>query len=654
MNCIFVCLFNEERYINMFYLLLESIFIYGNLDENTHIVVYTSTLFMNIIKKSHLFDEKIIFEINDTYNNNFKARFDLFNLASTVNYDKILYLDIAVLVKGNIKDLFNVCKEEILYVLEESEFNCSTFCGKKLFENEKNNYSNKTVFTTEILLFNNCERMKDLFNKINEDMIKRPYKFDCNIHPYIVYNTFKYNCYNNTILKNFVAIRNLNIDSNKVIHYFPGGTNTGGIKYKIKRMTDFLNGVKDKTITVNITKTKQYINNHLLPIIKDSGDLLEGNIFMKHKTTEYTNEFLNKVKNISNLVLNKNIKNVMEIGFNSGFSTLLMLLSNPNMKITCFDLCEHKYTGPCYIKLKEDFGDRITLIIGDSRVTLPKINEVYDLIHIDGGHSNELAESDILNSFRLSKQKTILIMDDYNFSNLNALWKRFIITFNLKPLNINLYNTPHHDIKYVVKNTTVIDNFIKNKTYSWVNSSITFLENFEMNAFGRGFYNFIDNHNIIANFNNRIHYIKFNDDFTSFVTLRKDGLPITNETIIQCNKNITIENECSSNNLPGENSDQPLVEPSKEISDQPLVEPSEEPSKEISDQPLVEPSEEPSNEPSKEISDQPLVEPSEEPSNEPSKEISDQTLVEPSEEPSNEPSKEISNDTFLENNNLDT
>jgi hypothetical protein len=69
MNCIFICVFYEKKYVDMLYLLLESIFIYGNLDENTNILIYTSTLFMNIIKQSHLFNsEKIMFEINDTYN----------------------------------------------------------------------------------------------------------------------------------------------------------------------------------------------------------------------------------------------------------------------------------------------------------------------------------------------------------------------------------------------------------------------------------------------------------------------------------------------------------------------------------------------------------------------------------------------------------
>ena len=61
MNCIFVCVFNQEKYVHMLYLLLESIFIYGNIDNTTEILVYTSTPFKNMIKQSHLYNEKIKF-----------------------------------------------------------------------------------------------------------------------------------------------------------------------------------------------------------------------------------------------------------------------------------------------------------------------------------------------------------------------------------------------------------------------------------------------------------------------------------------------------------------------------------------------------------------------------------------------------------------
>ena len=248
MNCVFCCVFNEEKYIDMFYLLLESIFMYGELDYNMHILVYTSTTFMNIIKQSHLFnDEKIKFEINDTYNNidtACKSRLDIFNLPSIRNYSKILYLDTDILVKDNINKVFDVCKEDILYVVEEAEIDCDAdHWGKPLFGDEINNYNDKSAFTSGIILFNNCEKIKDLFNKIKEDIVNRPYNFSCYDQPYIVYNAFKYNLYNNKILKSLVVNNDNNIHSDKVVHHFPGGP--GVYQHKIDVMSNFLNNIKN-------------------------------------------------------------------------------------------------------------------------------------------------------------------------------------------------------------------------------------------------------------------------------------------------------------------------------------------------------------------------------------------------------------------------
>jgi hypothetical protein len=53
-----------------------------------------------------------------------------------------------------------------------------------------------------------------------------------------------------------------------------------------------------------------------------------------------------------------------------------------------------------------------------------------------------------------------------------------------------------------------------------------------MNAFGKGYYEFIDKHNIIATFGCRIHNITFNDNYTSFSSTRKDDLQIITGKII--------------------------------------------------------------------------------------------------------------------------
>jgi predicted O-methyltransferase YrrM len=197
-----------------------------------------------------------------------------------------------------------------------------------------------------------------------------------------------------------------------------------------------------------IKKTKQYIKKYLNPVINKTGEHLEGNIFTIGKI-DFSFLFHRKCVNISLLSQNKDIKNIMEIGFNAGFSTLLMLFSNPLAKITCYDLGEHSYTMPCFKIIKKTFGDRVNLILGDSTKTVPNDKNKYDLIHIDGGHSTYVATQDIENSYNKSKPGTIFIFDDYIlFPNLHILWNSYIRKYSLKNLDSTLYlKTIHHDIK---------------------------------------------------------------------------------------------------------------------------------------------------------------------------------------------------------------
>jgi len=457
-KCIFCCVFNQQKYLHLFYRLLESILTYGNLDENTDILVYTSTSFMNQIKQSHLFNEKIKFEINNTYSDIEKAcksKLDLFKLKDVSKYKKILYLDTDILVKDDLNKVFKVCKKDILYTLEQGKIDDKQdFWGYTLFseENVLDKYKGQSAFTTGILLFNNCKSISDLFERILQYIKKVNISFQTFDQPYIVYYSFISELYDNQILKSLVVNNDENIHNNKVICHFPG--NPGYPNRKLVVISEFLKRLKDYTIMINIDKTKLYIDQYLIPIITNftnSGEQHEGNIFMESHIKHTDNlEFRMKQKNISNVVLNRQIKKVMEIGFNSGFSSLLMLISNPNIKIDCFDIGEHKYTLPCYEHIKKSFPDRINLMIGDSTKTLPKLKGHYDLIHIDGGHSVEVAKSDIDNSLRLADKRSILIMDDYNYEWLHKLWDKYIHDKKMKNLDIYVYETSFHDIKYLV------------------------------------------------------------------------------------------------------------------------------------------------------------------------------------------------------------
>jgi hypothetical protein len=63
------------------------------------------------------------------------------------------------------------------------------------------------------------------------------------------------------------------------------------------------------------------------------------------------------------------------------------------------------------------FPGRHTLIVGDSRETVPKFTASnpetrFDLVFIDGGHASEIARADLLNMRELSSESTVVIMDD--------------------------------------------------------------------------------------------------------------------------------------------------------------------------------------------------------------------------------------------------
>ena len=76
---------------------------------------------------------------------------------------------------------------------------------------------------------------------------------------------------------------------------------------------------------------------------------------------------------------------------------------------------------------------------------------------------------------------------------------------SLKKISINDYNN-------------ILDNNIK---YKWGKSHITFLENGKVEGFINGTYNFLDKYLVKCNFDGREHLLKFNQDYSQFISIRK-------------------------------------------------------------------------------------------------------------------------------------
>jgi predicted O-methyltransferase YrrM len=338
----------------------------------------------------------------------------------------------------------------LLYAKKESTIdNEYDFYGKSFFQQDGNMfemYNDMSAFSSGVLLFKVCHTIKNLFYEIKTHITNYSHPFYD--QPHIVYITKKNNLIDNTTLNQnieFDITNNEFIDTYTMVH-FSGGV--GVFNNKFEKMSNFLKRRREQSIYNTIQKTKNFIDTILIPVIESCNEKLEGNLFMLHEQLNYTDQFLPKQQNLVALTMKQNVKHVLEIGFNSGFSALLMLMSNPDLHITCVDICSHSYTIPCYNAIKQHYGERIQFLKGNSALVLSKLNAKYDLIHIDGAHDIYIGTSDVVNSYRLSKNGSVIIMDDYDFEHLRTLWDNNMSIYQFKPLVTQLYNCNLHDIRF--------------------------------------------------------------------------------------------------------------------------------------------------------------------------------------------------------------
>ena len=67
---------------------------------------------------------------------------------------------------------------------------------------------------------------------------------------------------------------------------------------------------------------------------------------------------------------------------------------------------------------------------GDSRQTVPayiakNTGRVFDMIHVDGGHTEPIVRADILNTLQLCDYNTVVISDDDNLAHIARLNRQY-------------------------------------------------------------------------------------------------------------------------------------------------------------------------------------------------------------------------------------
>ena len=193
---------------------------------------------------------------------------------------------------------------------------------------------------------------------------------------------------------------------------------------------------------------------NITKILSDVGERVEGNLICDVKPDNYRiGRNANKIKNLQYLCKDK--KKIIEIGVNGCHSLLLMLLVNPTAEYLLFDLGNHKYTLPTLNYIKKQFADtKINMIFGNSVETIPEYIRVnqnninsFDLIHLDGGHTEDIFSQDYINSKKLIVNKGIIIFDDYNMRQIKNFIDRKIKDNEIIELNDkNIIKEPKHFI----------------------------------------------------------------------------------------------------------------------------------------------------------------------------------------------------------------
>ena len=190
---------------------------------------------------------------------------------------------------------------------------------------------------------------------------------------------------------------------------------------------------------------KQSYLDDIQKIILAKKGFIEGNAFYIDGTNQLLPELYTKQVNLFWCGKQATAR-ICEIGFNAGHSTMLMLLGREKsaLDFTIFDIGHHSYTKPCLMYIRSKFPEvNFEYIEGDSTLTMPvwisennKYAGTYDVVHVDGGHSEHCISNDMKNADILVKVNGIIIIDDTNHSQINKYVDAYLEAGKYKELNV--------------------------------------------------------------------------------------------------------------------------------------------------------------------------------------------------------------------------
>jgi FkbM family methyltransferase len=258
---VYSCVFFNENYLALTNLLLESFARHDT--KNTKYLIIASPRFKPQIQK--MFDD---YGIDGdiwtlpiyTQFGSACARLHIFSYPEIDDYSKILYLDVDMLITAPLEPLFNKELDEKLYAMQLVGATVTDWgnAGFLFRENDIEIASDRSTFTSCILMFKNCERIKALFLDIKkhiEERVPGDYKlkgaFD---QDFIIYQCFIQDCYDNTYLNTVARSNGFAHEEGMILNHFSAvfETTCATPDNKLDRMKAYLARLGIKGYTRNI------------------------------------------------------------------------------------------------------------------------------------------------------------------------------------------------------------------------------------------------------------------------------------------------------------------------------------------------------------------------------------------------------------------
>jgi hypothetical protein len=247
MYLVFTSVFFNKQYLHLLDLLLESVVKWGNLKGD--FLVCTHDEYKEQVQA--LFDKHgvpgtmFIMNVTTMFEAS-AARLHIFEYPDVQKYDKVLYIDTDVLITNDFALLMDSPIENKLYALKEDTTR-SDCHGRYLFDTS-GLQQNKSAFCAGVLLFNTCPEIQNLFVSVLDHI--RVYKGPqllCLEQPFIIFNAFKYNVYDNEFFTGKV-VNNPTRRSGQTVSHFCGGP--GHYESKNTKMSHFLQSQLNSIVPV--------------------------------------------------------------------------------------------------------------------------------------------------------------------------------------------------------------------------------------------------------------------------------------------------------------------------------------------------------------------------------------------------------------------